>query len=626
MFTLAGVCFYKQNLMLLMALIFLLGMQAALFGPLKYSILPQHLSAHELIAANALIETGTYIAILLGSILGGLLITAVHGTIIITLCMVALAGFGLYSSYKIPFAQPADPYLKLNANVFKESWNMIQYASQNKDVYLAILGISWFWALGFVYLSQFPSFTFTVLHAAVGVANILFIAFTVGIALGSLACNRLLRGSVHATYVPLAALGISIFALDLVFASKHVIHLTENLQTASQFFKLVVSWRILIDVFLVALCSGVYIVPLYAIIQQETPVSHLSRVVAANNILNAIFMVVASIIPSIMFAIGFSTMNVFLVAALANLIVALYVCKLWPGEFIQSALIWIFTTLFRVEVRGLENYHTAGRRTVIVSNHTSLLDAALLAAFLPDKLTFAIDTFHAKKWWLKWMLKLVQTYSVDPTNPIAIKSLIDYLKSDKRLVIFPEGRITVTGGLMKIHETPGLIADRANATILPIRIEGAQYSPFSYLRGKVKIRWFPKIVITILEPKTIDFPESMSSRDRRQKIGSMLFDLMTETIYTSSDIHEPLFQTLLNATALHGKKHIILEDIERQPMTYGRLLLGSIILGQRIAKHTQPGEYVGVLLPNSIANVVTFFWDASTSPYSRYVKLQCRQS
>ena len=208
---------------------------------------------------------------------------------------------------------------------------------------------------------------------------------------------------------------------------------------------------------------------------------------------------------------------------------------------------------------------------------------------------------------MSFFLKLVNTYSVDPGNPLVAKALIEYLREDHRVVIFPEGRITVTGSLMKIYEGPGLIADKADASLLPIRIEGAQFTPFSYLRGIVRIRWFPKITLTILPPKKLDLPDEITGRARRELISKQLYDIMSDTMFQSSNITETLFESLLNAKSVHGGKHVIVEDIERKPMTYKRLILSSIIIGNAISKNTQRGEYLGILLPNSIANVVTFF-------------------
>lgn len=604
---LSGIGFYLHSVELLMTVLFLVGTQATFFGPMKYSILPDHLKKNELIGGNALIEAGTYLAILTGTIFGGVLASVYAAPVLVFVAATLVAIAGYVSSRKIPETGIAVPSLKINWNIFQETYNIVQHTLQKRDLFLAILGISWFWLIGATYLSQFPTYAKDVLGAQALVVTLFLTCFTVGIGLGSLLCNRILKGKIHATFVPLAALGMSVFAIDLVTASRHHIHKGAGLITLGAFFSYLPDWRILIDLFLIAVCGGLYIVPLYAILQNESDPTYRSRAIASNNIMNAVFMVIAAVVTSLILAMNFTVNAVFLLVAIGNLVVAIYICNLLPEEFVKSSLIWVFKFLYRVEVRGMDNYLNAGDRVLIVSNHTSFLDAALLAAFFPDKFTFAINTQVAKKGWIKWVLKLVNTYPLDPTNPLAMKSLIDYLRQDHHVVIFPEGRITVTGALMKIYEGPGLIADKAGAKLLPIRIDGAQYTPFSYLKGKVKIRWFPKITITVLEPRTFDLPAGITARERRRRISLQMFDVMTDSAYLSGNTEETLFESLLNAKSIHGNKHIIVEDIDRNPMNYKRLLLGSFIIGKQIAKVTSRGEYVGILLPNAIGNVVTFF-------------------
>lgn len=604
---LSGMGFYAHSLFLLMSVLFLLGTQATFFGPMKYSILPDCLKQNELIGGNALIEAGTNLAILLGTIAGSYLAGFHEGALLVFIALMIIAVAGYVTSLRIPIATINQPSLKINWNLLTETYNILQNTLKKHDLFLSILGISWFWLIGGTYLTQFPAYAKNVLGAQALVVTLFLTCFIVGIAIGSLLCNRILKGKVHATFVPLAALGMSIFAIDLVTASKHHVHPGTTLITIGAFLSYLPDWRILIDLFLLAVCGGLYIVPLYAILQNESDPSYRSRVIASNNIVNAIFMVGASLITSVILSLGFTINDIFFLIAIANLVVAIYICKLLPEEFVKSALIWIFKFLYRVEVRGMENYLNAGPRVLIVSNHTSFLDAALLAAFFPDRFTFAINTQVALKGWIKWILKLVNTYPLDPTNPIAMKSLIEYLRQNHHVVIFPEGRITVTGALMKIYEGPGLIADKAGATLLPIRIDGAQYTPFSYLRGKVKIHWFPKITITVLEPRTFDLPAGITSRERRRRISSQLFDVMTESAYLSGNTDETLFESLLNAKSVHGNTHVIVEDIDRNPLNYKRLVIASLIIGRQIAKMTKRGENVGILLPNAIGNVVTFF-------------------
>lgn len=275
--------------------------------------------------------------------------------------------------------------------------------------------------------------------------------------------------------------------------------------------------------------------------------------------------------------------------------------------FLKTLVRWLLTAFFKVKVTGMEHYHRAGARTLIVANHTSFLDALLLAAFFPDKLTFAINTHVAKSWWLRPFLKLVDVFPMNPTSPYSTRALIRYLQNDRMAVIFPEGRITVTGALMKIYDGPGMVADKSGSALLPVRIEGAQYSMFSRLRGRVRTRWFPPIQLNILPPRRIDVPAELRGRARRRHAGQVLANLMTQMMFVTSNYRRSLFDALLDARRIHGGGHVVVEDIERRPLGYRHVITRSFILGDAMARETQPGEYVGLLLPSAAVTVIAFF-------------------
>jgi acyl-[acyl-carrier-protein]-phospholipid O-acyltransferase/long-chain-fatty-acid--[acyl-carrier-protein] ligase len=220
---------------------------------------------------------------------------------------------------------------------------------------------------------------------------------------------------------------------------------------------------------------------------------------------------------------------------------------------------------------------------------------------------FAVNTHISQQWWVKPFLTLVDAFPVDPTNSRSMKGLIKAVKEDRHCVIFPEGRITVTGALMKIYEGPGMVADKSDAMLIPVRIDGAQYTPFSRLRGKIRLRLFPKITITLLPPRKFELPEDLSGRERRQITSERLYDVMSDLIFETCDYQRSLFEGLLEARKVHGGKHLIVEDTDRNPLSYNRLLLSSLVLGRCIAKDTLKDSPVGVLLPNSLGSAVTFF-------------------
>jgi len=275
-------------------------------------------------------------------------------------------------------------------------------------------------------------------------------------------------------------------------------------------------------------------------------------------------------------------------------------------ELMKRMLRWMLKALYKVEVKGLEHLEGAGDRVLIVANHTSFLDAVLLVAFLPGKLTFAVNTYIAQNPLFKPFLALARIFPMDPTNPLSAKSLIRYLQQDNRAVIFPEGRITVTGALMKIYDGTGLVADKSEAVVVPVRINGAQYTPFSRLRGRVRLRWFPTISLTVLEPRRITPDPAVRGRARRKAAGRALADIMTEMMFATGNYRRTLFQALLDARQVHGGNHVVVEDIQRRPLSYDKLIAAAFVLGKALSKHSNQGEYVGLLLPSMTSTVAAF--------------------
>jgi acyl-[acyl-carrier-protein]-phospholipid O-acyltransferase/long-chain-fatty-acid--[acyl-carrier-protein] ligase len=275
-------------------------------------------------------------------------------------------------------------------------------------------------------------------------------------------------------------------------------------------------------------------------------------------------------------------------------------------EWLRALIRCVLTLLYRVKVTGLEHYEHAGERVLIIANHTSYLDAVLLAVFLPERVTFMVNTQIAKVWWVRLGLACAEFFLVDPDNPMAIKSLIKQLAHNRKAVVFPEGRITQTGSLMKIYQGPGLVADKCRAMILPIRIDGAQYTPFSLLRGRVRRRWFPPISLTILPPRPIELPEHLRGRARREQAVRILTDLMTEMMFVTTDYCRTVSQAFFDARHIHGGRRAIVEDVEGNLFSYNQLIRRAFVLGKVLASQTQRGEYVGLLLPTMVSTLITF--------------------
>lgn len=324
--------FYLSNTWFLILVLFLMGTQSSFFGPLKYGILPNHLKERELIGGNALIETGTFLAILIGTIIGGLLIVIENGTAIISTILFLIALVGWAVSRSIPTAAAADPNLKINYNILQEIGRMMGRARQTRTVFLSIIGISWFWLVGATFLSQFPNYSKTLLGGNASVVTLFMFTFSLGIGIGSYGCTKLLKGVISAKYVPLSAFALTVFIIDLYFASVDLSAPGGALITASDFLNTPTNLRILFDLAAISICGGLYTVPLYAILQNDSDPRKRSRIIAANNLMNALFMVVGAIVATGMLALDWTIPEVFLSLAIANCFVGLYITRLLPSR------------------------------------------------------------------------------------------------------------------------------------------------------------------------------------------------------------------------------------------------------------------------------------------------------
>ncbi len=601
----AAAAFLTQSVPGLLVVLTGLGVQSTLFGPVKYGLLPEHLPEDELIAGNGVIEATTFLSIVCGTVAGGALVLLTHGTAWVGAAGIVLALLGLFAASRIPPSPAADPSLRIRPNVFAESWRLTRQAAAIRPIWLSLLGLSWFWTIGATLITEFPVVARDTLQSDGTVLTLFLAVFAIGVGVGSVQCARLLHGEVSARLVPFAALGISLFCWDFASAAASAGSIATAFVALSSF----AGWRMIVDLFLLAACGGVFSVPLYAIIQDTAAPSERSRMIAANNIMNALFMVAGAAAAATLAAIGLSAPSVLHIAAVANLFVALWIVRILPQEVYRTVLRWYFRRFHHVHVRGLENYKAAGDRVVIVANHQSYLDACLIAACLPDSPTFAIHSAQAAKWYFKPFLAAVQTFPVDVQSPYSVKRMVEAVRDrGRKLMIFPEGRMTRTGALMKIYEGAAMVADKSQAKVVPICIEGLQFSRLGRMRGRLRLRWFPRLRVSILPPVTLAPPhgEDLTPRQRREVAGRALQDVMVNAAFVSKEIDKSLFTALLDARDRFGGRTIVAEDIERVPIGYDRIVVGSAALGRALSA-VAPGEtYVALMMPNAAASVVTF--------------------
>ncbi len=461
---LAALGFYKANVVALLACVFLLGLHSTIFGPVKFAYLPQHLSERELTGGNGMIEMGTFVAILLGNVVGGLLIAVpVVGAHQVAIACVALALVGRVVAQFVPASPATDPALKINWNPATETLRNLKLAHGNRVVFRSLLGISWLWFFGSVFLANFPAFAKDVLHGDEQVASLLLVVFSVGIGIGSLLCEVLSRRHVEIGLVPLGAIGMTVFAIDLYFASRGLP--ASPTMSLSQFVSVGAHWRVMIDLGLMSLFAGLFSVPMYALIQLRSAPTHRARIIAANNILNALFMIGSAVIAAALLGAGATVPQLFLAVGIANALVAAYIFLLVP-EYLLRFVAWIATHLvYRFEVEGDEHIPTEGA-AILVCNHVSFVDAVLLMAASPRPIRFIMDHKIFRIPVLGAMFKLAKAIPIAPQKVDA--AIYDNAFAEARrvlgagdlLCIFPEGGITqdgtlqpFKGGIMKILET-----------------------------------------------------------------------------------------------------------------------------------------------------------------------------
>jgi 1-acyl-sn-glycerol-3-phosphate acyltransferase len=502
--------FWRHDLMLLMTALALMGVHSTLFGPVKYAILPQHLKPEELIGGNGLVEMGTFVAILVGTIVGGLIVAIEpNGPVYAGVIAVVVAVAGYLVSRAIPFTPAVAPELKINWNPFSETWKNLRFAQGNRVVWLSMMGISWFWYYGAIFLAQFPAFSKDVLGGDEHVVTLLLALFSVGIGIGSLLCERLSGRRVELGLVPFGSIGLSLFAIDLWLASRNL-HAV-SVSGVGVFFANPQHWRVAIDLVLIGLFGGFYIVPLYALIQERSDPAWRSRIIAANNILNAVFMVASAGVAIGLLSAGLSIPELFLVTGLMNVAVAVFIYGLVP-EFLMRFLAWLLIhTMYRVRQQGLENIPEEGP-CIVVCNHVSYVDAMVLAASIRRPIRFVMDHRIFQVPVLSFVFRAMRTIPIAPAREdpklkdAAFAEAARALSEGEIIGIFPEGKLTDTGEMNDFRPGVQQMLATTPVPVVPIALSGLWGSFFSRSsngRAMRRLRGvFSRIGLTVGTPVT----------------------------------------------------------------------------------------------------------------------------
>lgn len=506
---LAALGFWLQSLPFLLAVLFLMGAQSTLFGPIKYSILPEHLHPDELVGGNALVEAGTFLTILVGTLVGGVLMNAFeHGELWVSAAVILIAVLGYLSSRAIPTAPATAPDLRLNWNPFSATWHSLGFLKTNRSVLHSVLGISWFWFFGSVFITQLPNYTKEYLGGNGQVATLVLTLFSLGIGLGSLACERLSGRKIEIGLVPLGAIGLTCFGIDLYFARPDLAPVREL--SALAFLHAPGNLRVAFDLFMIGVVGGLYIVPLFALVQIRAARSQLSRIIAANNILNALFMVLAAVLTLLLFRLGCTIPQLLLLTAILNAVVAIYIFSLVP-EFLMRFLSWVLiNTLYRVELHGLEKLPEEGP-CLVVCNHVSYLDALIVGGMVRRPIRFVMYHTIYKLPLLHFLFRTARTIPIAPAKEDAAmlerayQEISRALDAGEVVGIFPEGRLSTDG---QIHEfktgVERILAERP-VPVVPMALKGMWGSMFSrrdsrWWRARLPRRFRSHIALVAADP------------------------------------------------------------------------------------------------------------------------------
>ncbi len=524
---LAVYAFHAHQVWLLFVVLFLMGLHSTMFGPIKYAILPQALKNEELVGGNGLVEMGTSLAVLAGMMAGGsLMALGEWGATAASLLVVGVAVAGYLAARAIPPAPATAPHLRFNWNPFSETLRVTRYVTKNRTIFNAILGISWFWFFGTMFTSQLPAYVRDYLGGGPQVLNFALALFSIGVGIGSLLCERLSGRKVEIGLVPFGSIGMTVFAVDLWFARPLAAGVSGL--GAWEFVQAAGSGRVIFDLVMIGLFAGLFIVPLFALVQSRTERSELSRVIAGNNILNALFMVVAAGLGLGLTALGLTIPQIFLVVAVLNALVAIYIYTLVP-EFLMRFLSWILVnTLYRIRTEGLDHIPEEGP-ALLVCNHVSYMDALIVAGSVrrPARFVMYYKIFNIPV--MSFIFRTARAIPIagakeDPALLERAFEEIDAALADGDVVcIFPEGALTADGAIAPFRAGVERILARRPVPVVPTAIRGLWGSIFSRKDtrlGRMRLpRRFRSRLVFIAGPPLP--PEQASAAELEQRVREL---------------------------------------------------------------------------------------------------------
>lgn len=590
--------FLLQSVPILFLTLFAFGTLSALFGPVKYGILPDHLPRQALPAANALVEGATFLAIIGGTAAGGFASTLRFGPVLLACVVLVFALLSWAAARFIPPTGEAAPGLAIRRNILASTFGLVSELRTDRRIFWAALANAWFWLVGAIALGLMPGLVKQALGGSRETATFALLLFCVGIALGSLLTAQLTGRRV--SLIP-AVLGTGLLGLCLVDLWLTTHGARDEPQLAHHVF---------IDLFLISAAGGLLAVPTFAAIQAWARPDHRARAVAGANVISAAAMAVGALLASILLWLGFGVPLIFGLLGLGCLIVTVAMLRTMPLRPLPDLLWMLFRIAFRIELRGEEHLAEDSPGAIIAVAHTSWLDAAVVLAVLNAPPVFVIDPALLRRPWIGLARRIVPRFAarfidvilLGPEQSMNTRRIIRSLRQGRTIVIFPEGRLPISGGRMRAHESAALIAARSGAKILPLHIAGLDAAPLSRVaRAQVRRRWFPKLRVTALAARSLGAEAGPASREARMQAAARLHGVMSDLTWQATMHEQTILEAVAAAARLHGWKRIACEDPVSGALTYRKLLIGAAVLGRALAPLSQPGEAVGVLMPNANA-------------------------
>ncbi len=567
------------------------GVVASLFGPVKYGILPDQLPRERLTGANALVEGATFAAILAGTVASGLLVGAGAAPVAVGVVVLATAALSWASALLVPATVPAAPSLRVQADILASTRDLVRGVRADPRIWRAVLASAWFWMTGSVVIALLPGLVRDTLGGGARLDTACLCLFAVGIACGS-ALASFLSGA-RTVLLP-ASLGCAVLGLGLI-----------DLWRVSHGLAHAPLGHVGADLFAAAFGGGLLAVPTQAAMQAFSAPERRARTVAGGNVVGALGMVAtAGLLVAAQLA-GLREPALLGITGLLCLGAAGVMAATLSANPAGEAAWVLFRILFRIRLHGAEHLPRPGEAVVVTPNHTSWLDATTLFAVMDAPPLFAIDAQVARRWWVRPFLLVVPTLPVEPTSPYVVRTMVGAVQAGARLVLFPEGRITVTGSLMEVQHGAATIADKAGVPIVPVRLQGLERTPLSRLSGEQTRRaLFPAVTVTVLPQQRLAAPEGSLGKARREALTAELRDVMEEAVTLTTPVEMTLFEAVARAARAHGLGRLAVEDPVAGALSYRRLLAGSDVLGQALVAGTAPGEAVGVLLPTANATAL----------------------